>query len=73
MEHPDRLVKTSVYLPANVVAQVRAAAQRRGVSSAALIRAAIAAIAGEHRPPPVGGFLSRNTSRNTDESREEYD
>lgn len=62
----DRTVKTSLYLPASLLAQVRAAAKREGVSSAALIRSAVASVVDAHQPPPIGGFLGRNTG----ESRE---
>ena len=69
MEAPDRLVKTSVYVPANELARLHEIAARRGVSSAALIRTAISTLIGSHRPPPRGGFLGRNTG----ESHEQYD
>ena len=69
MEAPDRLVKTSVYIPADELARVHEIAGRRGVSAAALIRSAISTMIGAHRPAPRGGILGRNMG----ESREEYD
>jgi len=69
MEHPDRLVKTSVYLEAHLRDQLNAAAKRRGVSSAALIRIAVESVVERQRPAPQGGFLSGNTPV----ARTEYD
>lgn len=56
---PDRMVRTTIHLPIGQLASVRAIAQRRGVSPAAVIRAAVDRAIGNHRPPPNGGFLGR--------------
>jgi glutamate-1-semialdehyde aminotransferase len=54
---PDRMVRTTIHLPFSLLASVRTIAQRRGVSPAAVIRAAVDAVVSNHRPPPSGGFL----------------
>jgi hypothetical protein len=54
---PHRMVRTTVFLPASVVAGVRVVASARGMSSAAIIRAAVESAVGGYRPPPRGGFL----------------
>lgn len=68
-KNPNRIIKTSLYLPASLLARVNADAQRKGVSSAALIRSTLAVAVEAYRPPPVGGFLRGRTT----DSREEYD
>ncbi|MDJ0335797.1 hypothetical protein QMG83_11235 [Salinibacterium sp. G-O1] len=53
----NRMVRTTVFFPASLVAGVRAVASLRGTTSAAIIRSAVEAAVGGHRPPPRGGFL----------------
>jgi len=52
------MLRTTVYIPANVLARVQVVAADRGVSTAAIIRSVLAGAAGTHRPAPVGGFLA---------------
>jgi hypothetical protein len=58
MDDPDRLVRTTVYIPANLLEKARVVARQKGVTAAAVIRSALETAVGNHRPPPQGGFLS---------------
>jgi hypothetical protein len=49
-------VKTTIYLPEDLKAEITREATRRGVAEAEVIRSSIQA--GLHRPRPRGGFLS---------------
>lgn len=53
----DRLVRTTVHVSVAAMEAVRAIAQRRGVTVAAIIRIAINNATDDYRPPPGGGFL----------------
>ncbi|MGV8895747.1 MAG: hypothetical protein ACOH10_06360 [Rhodoglobus sp.] len=53
----NRMVRTTVFFPASLVAGVRAVAVLRGTTSAAIIRSAVEGAVGGFRPPPRGGFL----------------
>jgi metal-responsive CopG/Arc/MetJ family transcriptional regulator len=50
--------KTTVYLPDELKAAVKRAAQRRGVSEAEVIRESIRTAVGNVRPQPRGGLYS---------------
>jgi metal-responsive CopG/Arc/MetJ family transcriptional regulator len=50
--------KTTVYLPDELKAAVKRAAQRRGVSEAEVIRESIRTAIGNVRPQPRGGLYS---------------
>ncbi len=50
--------KTTVYLPAELKAALRRAAQRRGVSEAEVIRESIRSAVGDERPRPRGGLFA---------------
>ena len=61
--------KTTVYLPAELKAALRRAAQRRGVSEAAIIRESIRNAVGDDRPRPRGGLFAsgKPIARDADE------
>jgi Ribbon-helix-helix protein, copG family len=50
--------KTTIYLPDELKAAVKRAAQRRGVSEAEVIRESVRAVVGDGRPAPRGGLYS---------------
>jgi metal-responsive CopG/Arc/MetJ family transcriptional regulator len=50
--------KTTIYLPDELKAAVKRAAQRRGVSEAEVIRESIRTAVGDSRPGPHGGLYS---------------
>jgi hypothetical protein len=50
--------KTTVYLPEDLKAAVKRAAQQRGVSEAEVIRESIRAGVGDVKPEPKGGLYS---------------
>jgi hypothetical protein len=50
--------KTTVYLPQDLKAAVKQAAQRRGTSEAEVIRESIRASVGDARPAPRGGLYA---------------
>lgn len=49
--------KTTVYLPPELKAAIRRAAQRRGVSEAEVVRESIRTAVGDERPQPRGGLI----------------
>lgn len=61
--------KTTIYLPDDLKAAVKRAAQQRGVSEAEVIRASIRSAVGGARPRPKGGLYSgsEKIARRTDE------
>ena len=61
--------KTTVYLPSDLKAAVKHAAQQRGVSEADVIRESIRALVGGTKPRPRGGLYSSSEpiARRTDE------
>ncbi len=52
------MVKTTLYLPAELKAAVEREAKRRGQSEAEVIREAIASAVARQRPLPRGGLFS---------------
>lgn len=54
---PDRLVRTSIYLPTDMLARIKMVAARRHTTAAHLIRESLEKTLGDHRPAPRGGFL----------------
>jgi hypothetical protein len=50
--------KTTLYLPADLKAAVRRAANERGVSEAEVIRESLRATVGQRRPRPRGGLFA---------------
>jgi hypothetical protein len=56
--HHRQVHKTTLYLSEELRRAVAAAARRRGVSEATVIREAIAAAVGEERPAPRAGLFS---------------
>ena len=61
--------KTTVYLPEDLKAAVKAAARQRGVSEAEVIRESIRAGVGDAKPRPRGGLYtgSEPIARHVDE------
>ena len=57
MKADSRMVRTTVYLPADLRERLHELAAQRRVSTATVIRGALEAAAIVHRPDPVGGFL----------------
>jgi predicted transcriptional regulator len=57
MNRDLRMIRTTVYLPADLRVRLRELAAVRRVSTAAVIRGALEAAATVYRPEPVGGFL----------------
>ena len=66
--------KTTVYLPQDLKAAVKQAAQRRGISEAEVIRESIRASVGDIRPAPRGGLFagSEPIARRVDELLEGF-
>ncbi|MCV7193695.1 CopG family transcriptional regulator [Mycolicibacterium brumae] len=50
--------KTTIYLPDDLKAAVKRAAQKRGVSEAEVIRESIRSTVGSERPRPRGGLYA---------------
>lgn len=61
--------KTTVYLPEDLKAAIRCAAQRQGLSEAEVIRRSIRKAVADERPRPRGGVFAGNEpiARRTDE------
>jgi predicted transcriptional regulator len=61
--NPDsRMIRTTVYLPADLRARLREVAVGRRVSTAEVMRQALDAAASNYRPAPEGGFLRERGS-----------
>jgi len=56
------MIRTTVYLPAEVMDRAREAAAIKGITVAAVVRSALDSALGTYRPPPTGGFLSARSA-----------
>lgn len=57
MSTDARMIRTTVYLPADLRVRLREVAARRRWSVAAVMRKAMEDVATNYRPAPEGGFL----------------
>lgn len=57
MNDDSRMIRTTVYLPADLRVRLREVAVRHRWSVAAVMRKAMEDAAGSYRPAPEGGFL----------------
>ena len=61
--NPDfRMVRTTLYLPADLRVRLREVAAKRRVSTAAVMRAGLELVAESYRPEPTGGFLREGSA-----------